>query len=41
MSFHVQKWPDITNGWSDIPSKKGGKEKVREKKVGRKEEEKK
>ena len=18
MSFHVQKWPDISNGWSDI-----------------------
>ena len=22
MSFHVQKWPDSSNGWSDIPSKK-------------------
>ena len=22
MSFHVQKWPDILNCWSDIPSKK-------------------
>ena len=22
MSFHVQKVPDISNGWSDIPSKK-------------------
>ena len=26
MSFHVQRWPDISNGWLDIPSK-GGKEK--------------
>ena len=22
---HVQKWPDISNGWSDIPSKKEAK----------------
>ena len=22
MSFHVQKWLDISNGWLDIPSKK-------------------
>ena len=27
MSFHVQKWPDISNGWSDIPSKKEAKKK--------------
>ena len=26
MSFHVQKWPDISNGWSDIPSKKEANE---------------
>ena len=44
MSFHVQKWPDISNDWSDIPSKKEAKkknkEKEREKKrkeIGRKE----
>ena len=24
MSFHVQKWPDISNDWSDIPSIKVG-----------------
>ena len=24
-SFHVQKWPDVSNGWSDIPSKKEAK----------------
>ena len=22
MSFHVQNVPDISNGWSDVPSKK-------------------
>ena len=27
MSFHVQKWPDISNGWSDIQSKKEAKKK--------------
>ena len=27
MSFHVQKWPDILNGWSDIRSKKEAKKK--------------
>ena len=32
MSFHVQKWPDISNGWSDIPSKKEAKKKERKKK---------
>ena len=21
MSFHVQNWPDISNGWSDIATK--------------------
>ena len=31
MSFHVQKWPDISNGWSDIPSKKEAKKKERKK----------
>ena len=36
MSFHVQKWPDISNGWSDIPSKKEAKKKGREKKDGQK-----
>ena len=41
MSFHVQKWPDILNGWSDIPSKKEANKKRWEKvmggKIGRKE----
>ena len=41
MSFHVQKWPDISNGWSDIPSKKEANKKGGEKtmggKIGRKE----
>ena len=40
MSFYVQKWPDISNGWSDIPSKteakenerRGGGEEIEEKK---------
>ena len=27
MSFHVQKWPDNSNGWLDIPSKKEAKKK--------------
>ena len=27
MSFHVRKWPDISNCWSDIPSKKEAKKK--------------
>ena len=27
MSVHVQKWPDISNGWSDISSKKEAKRK--------------
>ena len=38
MSFHVQKWPDISNGWSDKPSKKEAKKKERKKKGGRKRE---
>ena len=29
MSFLVQKWQDISNDWSDIPSKKEAKEKRR------------
>ena len=41
MSFHAQKWPDISNGWSDIPSKKEANKKGGEKmmggKIGRKE----
>ena len=50
MSFHVQKWADISNGWSDIPrekeaNKKGGEktmgEKNRKKKERRKKERKK
>ena len=45
MSFHVQKWPDISNGWSDIPSKKEankrGGEKTMKGKIGRKERKKK
>ena len=46
MSFHVQTWPDISNGWSDIPSKKEAKKKEgdkrkKKKKVGRKKEKKK
>ena len=45
MSFHVQKWPDISNGWSDIPSEKEANKKVGEKmmagKIGRKKKEKK
>ena len=36
MSFHVQKWPDISNGCSDIPSKKERKRnKKREEEGGR------
>ena len=34
-SCHVQKWSDISNCWSDIPSKKEAKKKERKKK-GRK-----
>ena len=45
MFFHVQKWPDISNGWSDIPSKKEANKKGGEKtmggKIGRKKKEKK
>ena len=45
MSFHVQKWPDISNGWSDIPSEKEANKKGGEKtmggKIGRKKKEKK
>ena len=45
MSFHVQKWPDISNGWSDIRSKKEANKKGGEKtmrgKIGRKERKKK
>ena len=37
MIFHVQKWPDITNGWSDIRSKKEAKKKEGRKKKGKKE----
>ena len=41
MSFHVQKWPDISNSWSDIRSKKEANKKGGEKmmggKIGRKE----
>ena len=44
MSFHVQKWPDISNGGSDIPSKKEANKKGGEKtmggKIGRKKKEK-
>ena len=43
MSFHVQKWPDISNGWSDIPSEKEANKKGGEKtmggKIGRKKKE--
>ena len=36
MYFHVQKWPDISNGWSDIPSKKEAKKKKeRKEKTGK------
>ena len=27
---YVQKWPDISNGWSDIPSKKEAKKRKKE-----------
>ena len=44
MSFHVQKWPDISNGGSDIPSKKEANKKGGGKtmggKIGRKKKEK-
>ena len=42
---YVQKWPDISNGWSDIPSEKEANKKGGEKtmggKIGRKKKEKK
>ena len=45
MSFHVQKWQDISNVWLDVPSKKEANKKGEEKndggKIGRKEREKK
>ena len=45
MSFHVQKWQVISNGWLDVPSKKEANKKGGEKtmggKIGRKEREKK
>ena len=34
MSFHVLKWPDISNGWSDIPSEKEANKKGGEKTMG-------
>ena len=34
MSFHVQKWPDISNGGSDIPIKKEANKKGGEKTMG-------
>ena len=34
MSFFVQKWPDISNGWSDIPRKSRQIKKLGEKTVG-------
>ena len=37
MSFHVQKWPDISNDWSDIPSKKEAKKKEIKRRGGGKE----
>ena len=37
MSFHVQRWLYISNGWLDIPSKKEAKKKERKKKGGKKE----
>ena len=38
MSFQVQKWQDISNGWSDIrvPSKKEARKKKKEGGKGRK-----
>ena len=36
MSFHFLKLPDISNGWSDIPSKKRGKEKGKREEGGKK-----
>ena len=27
MTFHVQKWPDNSKGWLDIPSQKEAKKK--------------
>ena len=40
MSFHVQKWPDISNGWSDIGKTDGRKnrKKRKKKKEGKKKE---
>ena len=34
MSFRVQKWPDISNGWSDIPNEKEANKKGGEKNDG-------
>ena len=34
MSFRVQKWPDISNGWLDVPSKKEANKKGGEKTMG-------
>ena len=34
MSFHVQKWPDFSNDWLDILSKKEAKKKEGKKKEG-------
>ena len=34
MYFHVSKWPDISNDWSDIPSKKEAKKKEKKKRGG-------
>ena len=36
MSSHVQKWPDISNGWSDLQSKKEANKKGGEKTMGEK-----
>ena len=34
MSFHVQKWLDISNGWLDVPSKKEANKKEGNKRWG-------
>ena len=34
MSFHVQKWPDISNSWLDEPSKKEANKKEGKKQWG-------
>ena len=34
MSFHVQKWPDISNGWLDVPSKEEANKKEGKKRWG-------